>query len=209
MLRMREQRALVGQLDDLAQVHHGDAVADVLDHGEVVRDEQVRELHLVLQVHQEVDHLRLHRHVERRHRLVAHDQPRPQRERAGDAEPLALAAGEFVRILDHLVGAQADLVEQRRDALVYFGAACALEIADRLADDVLGAHPRIERRIRILEHCLQLAPYRPHCGRVELIDPLPAPFDRAAGRIDQFQHRAAGRRFAAAAFADETQRLAG
>ena len=38
-----EQRALVGVLDDLPEVHHGDARRDVLDHREVVRDEDVGE----------------------------------------------------------------------------------------------------------------------------------------------------------------------
>ena len=98
MLRLREERARVGELDDLAEIHHRDAVADVLDHREVVGDEQVGEAEFLLQVHQQVDHLRLHRDVERRHRLVADDQLRLQRQRAGDAEALALAAGEFVRI---------------------------------------------------------------------------------------------------------------
>jgi hypothetical protein len=38
--RAAEQRGLVGQLDDAAEVHHRDAVADVLDHREVVGDEK-------------------------------------------------------------------------------------------------------------------------------------------------------------------------
>ena len=63
-------------LDDAAEIHHRHAVADVLDHREVVRDEQVGEPELVLQVHQQVDDLRLDRHVERRDRLVADDQLR-------------------------------------------------------------------------------------------------------------------------------------
>ena len=35
-------------LDDMAQVHHCDAVADVPDHRQVVGDEQVGEIELVL-----------------------------------------------------------------------------------------------------------------------------------------------------------------
>src|SRR5262245_51254326 len=42
--RCREQRLLVSQFDDAAEVHHGDSMTDVLDHSEIVRDEQVREL---------------------------------------------------------------------------------------------------------------------------------------------------------------------
>ena len=62
-------------LDHLAEVHHRDAVADVPHHRQIVGDEQVRQPELVLQVREQVEDLRLDRHVERRHRLVADDQP--------------------------------------------------------------------------------------------------------------------------------------
>src|SRR5260370_26613970 len=51
-------------LDDLAEVHDRHAVADVAYHGEVVGDEQVRELELVLQVLEQVHDLGLNRHVQ-------------------------------------------------------------------------------------------------------------------------------------------------
>jgi hypothetical protein len=58
----------IGDLHDPAEVHHGDPVRDVPDDGQVVRDEDVGQLELVLQVLEQVDHLRLDRHVQRRHR---------------------------------------------------------------------------------------------------------------------------------------------
>ena len=69
----------LGQLDDRAEVHHRDAVADVADHAEVVGDEQVGQAELALQVREQVEDLRLDRHVERRHRLVADHQLRAAR----------------------------------------------------------------------------------------------------------------------------------
>ena len=72
---------------------------------------------MLLQVFEQVDHLRLDRHVERRHRLVADDQLGAHRQRAGDADALALAAGEFVRVAAHVVGVQADGFEQLDDAV--------------------------------------------------------------------------------------------
>ena len=65
---------------------------------EVVRDEQVGDPGLGLNVLQQVHHLRADRYVERRDRLVAHDQLRLDGERAGNPDALALPAGEFVRI---------------------------------------------------------------------------------------------------------------
>ena len=60
------------ELDDLAEIHHRDAVGDAAHEREVVGDEHVGQAELALQPAQQVDDLRLDRYVERRHRLVAH-----------------------------------------------------------------------------------------------------------------------------------------
>ena len=85
-------------LDDLAEVHHGDPVGDVTHDREIVRDEQERQVQLVLKLLEQVDDLRLDRDVQRRHRLVAHEELRIEREGARQPDPLALAARELVRI---------------------------------------------------------------------------------------------------------------
>jgi hypothetical protein len=41
VLRAGEEGSLVGELDDIAEIHHSDAVADVLDDREIVGDEEV------------------------------------------------------------------------------------------------------------------------------------------------------------------------
>ena len=155
------------ELDDLAEVHHGDAVGDVLDDREVVRDEQVGEAAIALQVLHQVDDLRLHRDVERRDRLVADDEARLDGERARDADALALAAGEFVRIARHVFGAQPDFVEQLPHARVGGGALGDLVDREPFADDRADGHARIERRERILEDDLDLAAQLAHRARVE------------------------------------------
>ena len=76
VVRRGVERLPVGDLDDLAEVHHRDLGAEVPDHGEVVGDEEERDVELALQVLQQVDHLRLDRHVQRGHRLVGHEQLR-------------------------------------------------------------------------------------------------------------------------------------
>src|SRR5262245_57724817 len=50
MLRRPEELRPRRELDDLAEVHDGDAVAEKLDRGEVVRDEEAREAELALKV---------------------------------------------------------------------------------------------------------------------------------------------------------------
>src|SRR5919197_3723780 len=63
-LTVRVQRPLVeinavGELNDLSQIHHRDTVADMAYHGKVVRDEEVGQLEAILQLLEQVDHLRL------------------------------------------------------------------------------------------------------------------------------------------------------
>jgi hypothetical protein len=97
--RLREQVGLVGQFDQAAEVHHADLVGHVPHHRQVVRDEQIGQPALALQVLHDVEHLRLHRHVERRGRLVADQELGLGGQRARDRDALALAAGELVREL--------------------------------------------------------------------------------------------------------------
>jgi hypothetical protein len=159
MARRGEERVAVGHLHHLPEVHHGDAMADVAHDRQVVRHEQVREAELRLQVHQQVHHLRLHRDVERGDGLVADDQLGIQREGAGDAEALPLAARELVRVLRRRLGPEADAREQPLHPLLALDARHAGEVPERLGDDLAGGHSRVERRVRILEDDLQvLAP---------------------------------------------------
>jgi len=80
-------------LDDLAEVHDGHAVAHVAHDREVVCDEHHREAELALHLAQQVEDLRLDRDVERGDGLVGDQQLGFQRQRARDADALALAAG--------------------------------------------------------------------------------------------------------------------
>ena len=116
--KMRSLRPL---LHREAQVHDEHVVRDVPDDAEVVRDEEVGEPELALQVGEQVQHLRLHRDVERRDRLVGDDQRRIQHQRARDRDALPLAAREHVRIARVVLGPQADLGEHRAGALGALG----------------------------------------------------------------------------------------
>src|SRR4029450_5096571 len=85
-------------LDDLPGAHHGDSVAEVPHHGQVVRDEHQCQLQLVDEVADEVEYLRPHRYVEGADRLVREQDVRCGRQGTGDRDPLTLPAGELVRI---------------------------------------------------------------------------------------------------------------
>jgi len=89
-----EQRSLVGEFDDAAQIHDGDTVRDVLNDREVMRYEEVRNTIFVLKIHQQIDDLSLDRDIKCGNRLVTHNQLWLDRERSCDSYALTLSAGE-------------------------------------------------------------------------------------------------------------------
>lgn len=82
----------------VAQIHDHHPVADVLDHIQIVGNEHVGQVKLGLEVQQQVQHLGLHRFIQRRNRLVQDHQPGIDRQSAGDVDTLALTARHLVRI---------------------------------------------------------------------------------------------------------------
>ena len=109
-------------LDNFADVHDSDAIADMGDDAEIVGDEDVGEPHLFLQLLQEVEDLGLHRDIEGGDRFVGDDKVGLADEGAGDADALTLTAAECVGVTAHYFGRKADEAEGcgRRDPQVRF-----------------------------------------------------------------------------------------
>ena len=197
-----EQRARVGVraaiekilrsplLDDAPQVNHRDLVAQILHHREVMADQDVAQSELVLQVFQQIEHLRLHRDVQRADRLVGDDQSglRDQGPRDGDA--LALAAGEFVREFFHVGIAQADLLQHRGDPAALLGAVDTTERGQRFGDNARNRLARIERTLGILEHHLEIAPGVAQFSGGQPMQVAPEQSHRAGCRRLQRHHHA-------------------
>ncbi len=79
-------------LQDLAQVHDRDAVGDDPGQREVVGDEEVGQAALLAQVEHQREQLGADGDVEHRDWLVGDHERRPQHQRPGDDDALALAA---------------------------------------------------------------------------------------------------------------------
>lgn len=100
------------ELDDAAEVHHGHAVCEVADHGEVVADEEIRHTHLIAESPEQRQDLRLDGHVQCRDGLIEDDQGGVERKCARDADTLALFTGELVRVPGASRGIQSDGLEK-------------------------------------------------------------------------------------------------
>ena len=79
---------------------------------------------------------------------------------------------------------------------------------ERVADDLADALARVERRVRVLEDHLHLAPERPQLAPRERRDVGAVEADRAARRLVQPHEQPAERRLPAARLADDAERLA-
>src|SRR5439155_23277839 len=203
------KRAGRRHLDDATEIHHRNALADVFDHREIMGDKEISQPEFLLQILQQIDDLGLDRHVQRRHRLIADDQLGLDGERARDADALALAAGELIRIASHVVRAQADGLQQLDDALFELPPGLGQSVNDQgFADDRADIHARIERGIRVLKDDLDVAAQQAEFAGPELPDILAFKMNLARGRFDQAKHAASGGGFAATGFADQAKRFA-
>ena len=163
-------------------------------------------MQFVLQGFEQVQDLRLHRHVERRSRLVADDQFRLHGQRPGNGNALALAAGEFVRVTLRGVGIKADLLQQGGNRCHLFVSTGDIERAHAFSDDFTNSHARVERGKRVLKNHLHAPTQRPQ-GAASEAGELPAiKLRRATCRPGQLQNTLAHGGFSATGFADQRQR---
>ena len=196
----------VGQLHHLAQIHDGDAVGDMAHHQQVVGNEQIGQAQLILQLIEHVDDLGLNGHVQRRYRLIADDEVGVDGQRAGDADTLALSAGELVSVAGGMFAVQPHMVHQLQNArhALFLGLVKFMDI-QRLADDVGDRHAWVQGRIGILkDHGGLFAELLDIGWGLQLFSVIP---DFAAGGLIQMQDRAANGGLAAAGLAHQTQRL--
>jgi hypothetical protein len=142
-------------------------------------------------------------------RLVADDQGRLERERPRDADALALAARQLVRIAAAVLGQEPHLPEQ----LLHAGGPIRRLLdeavdGERLAHDLAYGHPRVQRAVGVLEDDLDAPAHRPERRRRERGELLPLEAHRPAGRPLELENAAPCRGFAAAGLAHEPERLA-
>ena len=152
------ERLCLGHLHHLAHIHHRHTAGDVFDHAEVVRYKEVGQPQLVLKIFEQVEGLRLHRHIQCRYRFVADDKLRVQRQRTRDADPLALTAAKRMGIPADILGAKPDGPEKLCHPLLQFSAVHPSVDHQRFPHKLEQCHTRIQGRVGVLEDNLHLLP---------------------------------------------------
>ena len=173
-----------------------------------MRDEDEREMHLAGELREEIDDLRLDGNVESADRFVRDNELRLDRERAGDGDALALAAGEFVGILFDEPRCEPDLLHQFAHAPRQLAGGNLLVRLNRLGQRVVNGHARIQRGVGILEDHLEVRPRLTQFRALQLLQMLSRQHHRALGRRDELHDGATERGLAAAGFAHEAENLA-
>ena len=130
-------------------------------------------------------------------------------ERAGDADALALAAGELVHEAVGVLAVQAHHLQAAVDLVLplLLGGAQLVDV-DALGDDVGHRHARVERAVRILEDHLHLALELLTVLAGERVDVLALVEHLAIGLVVQADAGAPARGLAAAGLAHHAQGLA-
>src|SRR6056297_4005798 len=149
--RVVEELTAGGQLHHTTQIHHRDAVGDVLDHTQVVGDKQIGNTELFLQVLQQVHDLCLNGHVQGGNRLVTDHKARVQRQGTGDIDALALATGELVGKALGMHRLQAYQLQQLIYSVFYLFRFHFSVYHHGLGDNITDAMARVQGRIGVLK----------------------------------------------------------
>src|SRR5882724_2159104 len=171
-------------------------------------NEKVGEMHLLLQLLQEIDDLRLNRNIQRGDWLVADNKFRVHGQGARDTDALALPAAKLVGVTVVMILAEAHRMEQFIDAVALSSTLGKFVNFQTFADDIADAHPRIQRGIGILKNDLHLPPRIAEFALGQSQQVFPLEIDLAAGRLNKPKNGSSQRRLAAAGLADDAQGFA-
>ena len=203
MLRIGENCLPRANFDDFAEIHDRYPVTDAFNHRHIMRDEQKGDFHRSLQFDNQVDHLRFDRHIQRRHRLVGDNHLGIHRQRAGNADALALTTGKFMRIAVKHRDAESHFLNQfmgARQRLLACGEAIFQQWFNQR---FLDFQPWIQAGERILKNHLDILTHPLLLLAPGLQDVIAIKANMAGLRLDQANETATGGRFTAAGFAHQ------
>ena len=154
--------------------------------------------------------MRADRDVESGDGFVGDDELGAKHEGAGDADALALSAGEFVRVAGGRVSVEANGGKSLEDACAA-GSAVESTLVDgqRLADDAFDAEARVQRGERVLKDELNVAAQGAKRGAAGGEKITAEEVDAAGIGLEETREESSERSLAGAGFADDGEGFAG
>ncbi len=206
MFRLLQHLAHRPDLDDAPKIHDRDAVREITDRAEVVRDEDDRDIARLTQFCQQVDDLGADGNIQHRDGLICKQQVRFQHERAGNDDALSLPAGKLMRkTIQKILGRlQACIFERPPHAFAAFIQIGNESMHDqRFGDDLFDGLHWVERFVWILKDHLDTLADRLAFACACVRDVPAFEEDRAFGGFLEPHQRQRERGLAASALADQ------
>jgi len=198
------------ELFEAAGAHDGDAGGELSDDGEAVGDEEAGEAEFGLELLEEEKDLSADGDVEGGDGFIGNDEARAEDERAGDADALALAAGEFVGEAGEGVFGKADTAEDGGGEVATLGSGgMRLMDGEGFGDDFADAHAGIEGGERILKNHLHGPALGTEAGRREREKVAAFEEEFAGVGFDEAEDHAGESGLAAAGLANDGEGFAG
>ena len=160
------------EFDHLAQIHYPYFGAHVTDCRQVMGYHNISQLELLLQIFQQVHDLGANGNIQGGDRLIQNDNPRIEGQRSGYGDPLSLSSAELVgKQISAPIG-QSNQTQQFTQAVSQLVPAELGPDRQRLGDNLINSHPRIQRRERILENHLHFPPIVGQILPIQLVNVL-------------------------------------
>ena len=190
-------------LHDMTAVHDRDAVAQIIDHIQIVGDEQHREVFFRVDFLEKVQNLGADRDVQRGDRFVRNNQLRLEHQRCADTHPLLLSAGQLTRIARGIGLVQADLLQHTADRRILLRPGADFMGAKGLPHRKTDGFARIQRAGRVLKDRLHGGAE----GKPVQLRALPSHHPDRSLVGNQSENRVGQRRFAAAGLSHQPEEL--
>src|SRR5262245_23496749 len=145
VVRRRQHRVACASFDDAAAIHDGDAIGEVGDHRDVVRDQEIGDIEAIAQVSKQIDDGSLYGNIERGDWLVADNELRLGSNGTRDTDALLFATAHLVGIAIDIVCRQPHAIEQGMHATGDLAGRHDCEALQRSSDDLTDRLAWVER----------------------------------------------------------------
>ena len=154
MQRIGIELICICDLHEISKIKHPDLITDLLDHLQLMADEQIGQPVFFLKILKHLDDLGLQGNIQCRNGLITDYKFRLYGKCSCNGNPLTLSAGKLMRILQKILLFKANHADQFFCTLLTFFLRVHFMDCHRLTDDILHCMAWVQRGIGILKNGL-------------------------------------------------------